>query len=114
MQSKISPSTLLQVDYGQNDVALGNVLTPQDASEQPNIFFVAPDESDYYTLVMVDTRMHMHDVSFVTNEVFGFRLILMHLLSKTRNLALGVIGLSSTFQVHISRCIYIAETNILQ
>lgn len=41
------------MDYGQNDVALGNALTPQDASEQPSIFFVAPDESAYYTLVMV-------------------------------------------------------------
>ncbi|KAI8066227.1 phosphatidylethanolamine-binding protein [Gilbertella persicaria] len=52
----ISPSTLLQIEFPKSskDVALGNQLSPQDASEQPKVSFVAPESSDYYTLVMTD------------------------------------------------------------
>lgn len=53
--SAISPSTLLKVDYTKSskDVALGNNLTPQETSETPDVFFVAPDQSAFYTLLMV-------------------------------------------------------------
>ncbi|GAA5808953.1 hypothetical protein MFLAVUS_002353 [Mucor flavus] len=54
LDSPISPSTLLKIDYGANDVALGNLLSPQETNEQPNIFFVAPEEDAYYTLIMTD------------------------------------------------------------
>ncbi|KAG2198640.1 hypothetical protein INT47_001779 [Mucor saturninus] len=66
LPSKVSPSTLLQVDYGPKDVALGNELTPQDTTQQPSIFFVAPDESAYYTLVMTDP-----DAPSVQDKKFG-------------------------------------------
>ncbi|CAO0798493.1 unnamed protein product [Mucor circinelloides] len=54
--SAISPSTLLKVDYTKSskDVALGNNLTPQETSETPDVFFVAPDQSAFYTLLMTD------------------------------------------------------------
>lgn len=57
LDSPISPSTLLKIDYGANDVALGNLLSPQETNEQPNIFFVAPEEDAYYTLIMVSLRV---------------------------------------------------------
>lgn len=60
----ITPTTLLKIDYGQNDVALGNLLNPQQTSEQPEIFFVAPEQDAYYTLIMVSfTAVCIHDVN---------------------------------------------------
>jgi hypothetical protein len=35
------------------DVALGNKLTPEQASQAPEISFVAEDPEAYYTLIMV-------------------------------------------------------------
>ncbi|KAK4518596.1 Sm-like protein lsm3b [Mucor velutinosus] len=66
--SAISPSTLLTVDYinSNKDVALGNNLTPQEANEVPKVFFVAPDQSAFYTLVMTDP-----DAPSVQDKKFG-------------------------------------------
>ncbi|KAI8638586.1 phosphatidylethanolamine-binding protein [Parasitella parasitica] len=66
--SAASSSTLLQVNFqdGSKDVALGNDLTPQEASEMPNVFFLSPDQSAFYTLVMTDP-----DAPSVQNKEFG-------------------------------------------
>jgi hypothetical protein len=56
IENHISSSILLQIDYNhENDVALGNNLTPQQTNHQPKVTFVVPPEEQnaYYTLVMV-------------------------------------------------------------
>lgn len=50
----VSPSTLLGIVYSNGqDVTLGNHISPQGASQEPTVSFVANDETAYYTLVMV-------------------------------------------------------------
>ncbi|CEP12460.1 hypothetical protein [Parasitella parasitica] len=68
----VSWSTLLRVSYQDStkDVELGLDMSPQEASEMPNVFFVPPDQSAFYTLVMV------HDITdpdapSVQNKEFG-------------------------------------------
>lgn len=73
LDSAISPSTLLKIDYGANDVALGNLLNPQQTNEQPNIFFVAPEEDAYYTLIMVSPVCCVYDV-YADNPPLSFGL----------------------------------------
>jgi hypothetical protein len=47
----------LKIDYpNDKDVVLGNTLTPQEASERPSVFFVAPEQDEHYTLVLVSFR----------------------------------------------------------
>ncbi|KAI8889127.1 PEBP-like protein [Backusella circina FSU 941] len=67
LQGPVSSSTLLKIDYPNGkDVALGNTLTPQETSERPNVFFVAPEQDDHYTLVMTDP-----DAPTRTDRKFG-------------------------------------------
>ncbi|KAH8556205.1 phosphatidylethanolamine-binding protein [Umbelopsis sp. PMI_123] len=48
-------NTLLGIKYpGGQDVALGNKITPEEASSAPEITFVAEDPNAYYTLIMTD------------------------------------------------------------
>jgi hypothetical protein len=50
----VSPLALLEVVYSTGqDVALGNHISPQEASQQPAVSFIPDDETAYYTLVMV-------------------------------------------------------------
>lgn len=59
--SEAPADTLLGINYpnGQ-DVALGNKLTPEQASQAPEIMFVPDDSEAYYTLIMVQFEfLHM-------------------------------------------------------
>jgi hypothetical protein len=52
--SQVPANTLLGIKYpGGQDVALGNKITPEEASSAPEITFVAEDPNAYYTLIMV-------------------------------------------------------------
>jgi hypothetical protein len=52
--SQVPSDTLIGIKYpGGQDVALGNKLTPEEASKAPEVMFVADDPSAYYTLIMV-------------------------------------------------------------
>lgn len=56
--SQVPSDTLIGIKYpGGQDVALGNKLTPEEASKAPEVTFVADDPSAYYTLIMV-SLMH--------------------------------------------------------
>ncbi|GAB5591394.1 hypothetical protein Unana1_06294 [Umbelopsis nana] len=53
--SEVPSSTLLGINYpGGQDVALGNKLTPEQASRAPEITFVPEDPEAYYTLILTD------------------------------------------------------------
>ncbi|CAM0138393.1 hypothetical protein VKS41_002943 [Umbelopsis sp. WA50703] len=53
--SEAPSDTLLGINYpGGQDVALGNKLTPEQASQAPEITFVSDDPEAYYTLIMTD------------------------------------------------------------
>ncbi|KAG2188790.1 hypothetical protein INT44_003929 [Umbelopsis vinacea] len=53
--SQVPSDTLIGIKYpGGQDVAIGNKLTPEEASEAPEVTFVADDPSAYYTLIMTD------------------------------------------------------------
>jgi hypothetical protein len=59
----------LQVDYGQADVALGNNLSPEQATHQPSIFFIGEEDS-YYTLVMVRYSHSLCIYTYINSKVY--------------------------------------------
>lgn len=64
---------MLQIDYGQTDVALGNNLSPDQATHQPSVFFI-PEEDSYYTLIMVKTFLFVIE----QNPFFKYQLTLIY------------------------------------
>ncbi|KAI7848607.1 phosphatidylethanolamine-binding protein [Circinella umbellata] len=50
-----SSTTLLEIKYANDqDAALGNELSLQDTIHPPDIFFLPADESEFYTLMLID------------------------------------------------------------
>jgi hypothetical protein len=65
---------LLGINYpGGQDVALGNKLTPEQASQAPEITFVSDDPEAYYTLIMVRFEL-LHMLVFVPRHIIKFLL----------------------------------------
>ncbi|KAJ3286841.1 hypothetical protein HK104_008863, partial [Borealophlyctis nickersoniae] len=51
---EFTPTVLLNVAYPAGNVELGNTLTVAETADAPTVKYTAPNEADFFSLVMVD------------------------------------------------------------